>query len=130
MAQIGEELGVGYHAVRNALKRSGVPFRSTGRPSTGNRIMMPNGYFRIFLRPTDPLVAMAGKGRWVLEHRLVMARHLGRPLQSYEQVHHINGDRGDNRIENLQLRMGSHGPGILLRCRACACTDIEAVPLP
>ena len=79
--------------------------RKTGRYKT------PFGYVSVIIEHDDWCQPMVnGDGR-VLEHRLVMARHLGRCLKSHEDVHHRNGVRDDNRIENLELWASKHPPG-------------------
>lgn len=65
----------------------------------GGRIIRPDGYVWVY-KPDDP---RANCGRYMREHTLVLEEFLGRKLVRGETAHHRNGDRADNRIENLEL---------------------------
>jgi hypothetical protein len=70
------------------------------------RVRSDGGYIRL-ANYTNP----SGKAIRIMEHRAVMEKHLGRPLFEHENVHHINGVRDDNRIENLELWSSSQPSG-------------------
>jgi endogenous inhibitor of DNA gyrase (YacG/DUF329 family)/uncharacterized protein (DUF1330 family) len=67
------------------------------RATTKGYTIDPKGY-KLIRAPQHPMATREG---YVMEHRLVMAEHLGRMLTTNEVVHHLNGDKQDNRIENL-----------------------------
>ncbi len=56
-----------------------------------------------YVRCPAELLTMARKDGYVMEHRLLVAQAIGRPLTRAEAVHHVNHDATDNRLENLML---------------------------
>lgn len=77
-------------------------FKRYGDPLAG-RTFSPRGKGSTYVDSNGYVVERDGSGRKVLQHRRVLAEILGRGLTRFENVHHINGIRDDNRPENLEL---------------------------
>lgn len=94
------------HAAK--LKKYGDPLGGTVQDGRSKKWHPNNiGYIIRF----DPSSPHAGGNRVVYQHREVMGKAIGRPLRSNENVHHKNGDRSDNRLENLELWVKSQPAG-------------------
>jgi len=92
-----------------AAKRTGKLRRDFNPNWQGGKSQDNRGYIRILLPCDSFFYPMAIKSGYVLEHRLVVAQSLGRNLHSFEIVHHKNGNKSDNRLNNLELSSnGSH----------------------
>ena len=81
-------------ANRTSFKKGEKPHNFKGRYQS------KDGYIFIYI-PDHPYAT--GRKKYVMEHRLVMEKHIGRYLLPTEHVHHINEIKDDNRIENLKL---------------------------
>lgn len=69
----------------------------------GGRYISGDGYVMVYLPEDSFFVSMRAQGIYVREHRLVVAQQLNRCLLPWEVVHHKNGIKVDNRLENLEL---------------------------
>lgn len=84
---------------RNDIKWGARPMQGSGNPNfNGGKYLDDKGYIRV-LHPEHPNNI---KG-YIYEHRLIVEKFLGRYLESWETVHHINEVKVDNRIDNLYL---------------------------
>ncbi len=107
----------------NTLRRS---YSLENHPNWKGGRRMTDGYWDIKISEEDPFHSMGNKNGYIREHRLVMAKHLKRLLLPEEIVHHLNGVRVDNRIENLALTdRGIHEHQTLLKLAQKRIRDLE-----
>lgn len=78
---------------------------------SGGRWVNRDGYVMVYITEDDARFVRSSSRKYELEHVLVMSKFLNRKLTQHETVHHINGIRDDNRIENLELWSSSHPSG-------------------
>ena len=132
--KIADRLHMSQAVISRVLRQNGLPtaLKAEGKGHglwKGGRTITGEGYVLVMVSGDDEMASMRGRSGYVLEHRLTVARAMGRPLLPKESVHHINGDRQDNRLENLQLRQGQHGIGIVFVCAECGSRHIKPTAL-
>lgn len=81
------------------MRLARIEYQGVKHPRWKGGRRIDNGYIEIY-SPHHPYKKRNG---CIKEHRLIMEKYLGRFLQFQEVIHHINGNKMDNRIENLML---------------------------
>ena len=81
----------------------------------GGRLITDQGYIRIY----KPNYQSSDKTGYIFEHRYVMEQSLERKLERWEMVHHKNGIKNDNRLENLEIVIRKKHFG-KIRCPYCS----------
>lgn len=133
-AQIAYKFKCSQIQISRTLKASGITSDKKAKRERhgqwkGGRIIDASGYVSVLAEDYPEFQSMKNSIGYIREHRLIVALSLGRPLKRSETVHHINGDASDNRLENLQLRQGQHGSGVVMQCACCGSYDVRKVKI-
>ena len=104
---------VSHESIRQILINHKIYYQYEQKsPAIGQKKIDKQGYVHVFVGVDHLGAARTG---WMLEHRLVMAQHIGRPLQFWEIVHHRDRDKQNNEVSNLEVT-NSAEHSTCLRC--------------
>jgi len=119
-----EKVTTGSKLKRGLIKSCGC--LSKGKPKGWNtgkfcclRKKGSDGY-ALYKKPSHPRAFNRG---FVLEHRLIFEKYIGRYLKKSDTIHHKNGIKTDNRIENLELWTNNHPKGQRVEDMVLFCVD-------
>jgi|LWDU01.1.fsa_nt_gi hypothetical protein len=114
--ECGTEVFVTKSQLVTGKRQNCSPLKDSGKSChwrTREKVLSGEKYkYNLVWAPDSPGAMSNG---YMKEQRYVMEQHLGRPLKKDEQVHHMNGNKTDNRIENLELWTGSHPFGVRVK---------------
>jgi len=127
--KISRLLGCNDESVRKAMRRYGIPVRTKSEAAKikeikpSEKLRLKTHFEKLNLNRMgenhpawkggryinkEGYVIVRKSGRPWKEHRWVMFQHLGRELEVWEEVNHINGIKDDNRLENLEIIYSEH----------------------